>query len=471
MLIENLPKPDNWNRFEDIIWNVYTRELKAPNLQRYGRQGQAQQGVDIAGSTSRGFIGIQCKHHPDTDIKSSEIDDEIAKSENFRPKLDEYLIVTSADRDAKIQAYVFDLSEKRKQEGKCPVAITFWQDIVRKLGDYEDVLKYYYSEIYRSLIVENITLAGAYEKNRLTGRIFSNQSEVSQSAKDSFVERGVLLTDQQTGVFADNTIIFPQLTSETISVELIGEALKKSVWRDWNVDPYRLSLGISTFANHRFTDVVDLDINWSHLCADTADAYVSFEKMKNAILDVKGVITNPDYSPKLTIYLQSRLSAAFLIGWAFRKVTKLKLNLVFGEQIWATEGLSDVDSKLRQDFPTQIDPKSTEAVFVLNISGGISGQVIDFVRTWDVQPQSIFAYSLQDNGIKNAAQALKIAKEISSQVKAYVDQGMLKKIHLFSAMPVALATLISYHLNAICPVVLYFADSPRQFKIAGELTY
>ncbi len=46
-----------------------------------------------------------------------------------------------------------------------------------------------------------------------------------------------------------------------------------------------------------------------------------------------------------------------------------------------------------------------------------------------------------------------------------------QKIHLFGAMPAALATLISYNLNAISPIYIYFMEESRStYKLGGILT-
>jgi len=43
------PKPKSWDTFEDIVCDVFSRKLNNRNFQRYGRSGQEQFGVDIAG--------------------------------------------------------------------------------------------------------------------------------------------------------------------------------------------------------------------------------------------------------------------------------------------------------------------------------------------------------------------------------------------------------------------------------------
>ena len=44
-----LLKPAGWDEFEDICLSAFKLRWKEPNLTRHGRQGQAQNGVDISG--------------------------------------------------------------------------------------------------------------------------------------------------------------------------------------------------------------------------------------------------------------------------------------------------------------------------------------------------------------------------------------------------------------------------------------
>jgi len=74
------------------------------------------------------------------------------------------------------------------------------------------------------------------------------------------------------------------------------------------------------------------------------------------------------------------------------------------------------------------------------------------------QPKAVLSYSLQGYTIDSAAHALSLSIEISNKIRNLVDVWRVKKIHLFGALPAALATLIGYHLNAICPIAIYFLD-------------
>src|SRR5690349_18734434 len=134
------PKPLEWATFEDIVCDVFVRKYHNLNLQRYGRRGQGQQGVDIAGWTFQGMLGVQCKHHPNGNVPTSEIDKELKNSEAFLPQLSLYVFVTSADRDATAHAHVLQLRKKREAVSQYPIEIMFWQDICDWLEEFPDLV-------------------------------------------------------------------------------------------------------------------------------------------------------------------------------------------------------------------------------------------------------------------------------------------------------------------------------------------
>ena len=60
----NLPTPKSWDEFEEITLDALRIKWDSPNLQRHGRQGQAQAGVDIFGDDYLSQkAGVQCKKY------------------------------------------------------------------------------------------------------------------------------------------------------------------------------------------------------------------------------------------------------------------------------------------------------------------------------------------------------------------------------------------------------------------------
>ncbi len=67
----HLPKPKDWNEFEEICLDVAKLRWSTPNWVRHGRQGQKQNGVDIYGYDElERLIGIQCKNTVNNITKS-----------------------------------------------------------------------------------------------------------------------------------------------------------------------------------------------------------------------------------------------------------------------------------------------------------------------------------------------------------------------------------------------------------------
>ena len=92
------------------------------------------------------------------------------------------------------------------------------------------------------------------------------------------------------------------------------------------------------------------------------------------------------------------------------------------------------------------------------------------MSTWETQPQWIVTTDLP-GPITNADHALSLSLEVARKIKTLKDVWDAEKIHLFTVMPAPLATLVGYHLNAICPIHLYFMDHiENTYKSAGVLT-
>ena len=148
-----LPPPSNWQDFEKLCCDLWSRIWEDPNTCGNGRQGQSQNGVDVFGRPQKGdkLAGVQCKgkdSYTNKALTQDKVEAEVEKAKGFQPKLSEYIIATSGPRDAKIQEVARKISEKHKSQGLFSVSISSWEDIVLKLHDYPELLNKHYSEIY-----------------------------------------------------------------------------------------------------------------------------------------------------------------------------------------------------------------------------------------------------------------------------------------------------------------------------------
>jgi hypothetical protein len=421
------PKPRDWEAFEDIVHDVFSRKYSTYNLQRYGRRGQKQYGVDICGPVPQGVFGIQCKHHPNSSITIKEIDEEIAKAETFSPPLNEYVITTSADRDTIPHSYLLEVSERREKQGQFPVRIMFWDDIYDWLSDYPDLLYKHFIKHFPLRDLVDLRFPGLNEGNK-------------------------------------DTLTWPVTTDDlTTSIEGNLHAVPK-------VTPYTVTLGISTFSSTSYAGVADLEVSLEQFFTGETPPAENFKQMAVELNCLKEMLSTSFFSQELHVHLQVRLAAAFLFGWVYRRVSHFDLKLIFQDQVWATSGLPSIPSRLVEPLPQIWNSNSNEVVLVLNISRNISSSVEEYVQAWEQPPKALIAYSVEGNHIVSAAHALSVAREVSWKIKNLFDVSRVRHIHLFGALPAALATLISYHLNAIQPITLYFLQEDRiTYQVGGVL--
>ena len=143
----DLPPPKNWQDFEDLCHALWERQWNCSTIQKHGRSGEKQQGVDILGQPNGGerFHAIQCKLKSGRGIGKSkltrrEIEIEIAAAETFNPPVAQLIIATTAPSDTKIQKFVRELSVRHVRQGGFAVEVLSWHEIVLRLAKYPDLI-------------------------------------------------------------------------------------------------------------------------------------------------------------------------------------------------------------------------------------------------------------------------------------------------------------------------------------------
>lgn len=140
-----IPAPKNWQDFEALCVDLWREELQDSSIQRYGRTGQAQQGVDIVGrpkgSESNGRTGIQCKCiESNSVLDKSTIQAEIVKARNFMPPLSQYIIATTGRKDVRVEQLCRTINDQYLKEGLFTVTFLGWEDIVLLLDKHPSVI-------------------------------------------------------------------------------------------------------------------------------------------------------------------------------------------------------------------------------------------------------------------------------------------------------------------------------------------
>jgi len=141
----SLPKPKNWQDFESKIRELFACVLKDPNTQLNGRSGQKQNGVDVYGyrcTDTDCLVGVQCKKKYESSVTEGELRSEVQKAKNFRPAISEFVLVTTAPRDQKIQeAARVITAELNKTDHPFVVCVWGWDDIEEHVSKHRDAWK------------------------------------------------------------------------------------------------------------------------------------------------------------------------------------------------------------------------------------------------------------------------------------------------------------------------------------------
>ena len=147
----NIPSPENWQDFEKLCCDLWREIWRYKNAQKNGRGGQSQHGVDISGQPNQNkeWAGVQCKGKNDYKNKTltiKEINSEVEKAIKFKPKLSEFIIATSGEKDVKIEELARRITNKHQKIGLFSVHVFAWEDIKNYLDFYPEVKKVHYKE-------------------------------------------------------------------------------------------------------------------------------------------------------------------------------------------------------------------------------------------------------------------------------------------------------------------------------------
>jgi hypothetical protein len=152
-----MPPPTNWQDFENLVFEIARVKYVSESVQKFARQGQRQNGVDVyAENTSDKKIGIQCKETKKKGLTNQIIDREISNVEHFTPKLDFFIIATTQKTEKKIQEYINQINDSKKNSFK--VQVWFWDDINREINLSQNVMFYFYKSYSDEFNVDDIEI-------------------------------------------------------------------------------------------------------------------------------------------------------------------------------------------------------------------------------------------------------------------------------------------------------------------------
>lgn len=135
-----IPKPADEQAFERSSVVLWRGLLADRSIQRNGRRGQRQNGVDLFGIRDRDadwHVGIQCKLKSEGHVLSEvEVRGEVTKALTFKPALKEYYVTTTAPDDVAMQELARVITNELATTGKAMrVFVWGWNTLEERISE------------------------------------------------------------------------------------------------------------------------------------------------------------------------------------------------------------------------------------------------------------------------------------------------------------------------------------------------
>ncbi|MED2844414.1 hypothetical protein [Bacillus toyonensis] len=175
----SLPRPNNWQDFEELCHEIYLKRWNDPKAQRNARTGYPQYGVDVYGQKDGigNFLGVQCKGKENyeltqQDVTPSELRKEVVKAKNFSPSLKTFILVTTAMSNPQIEKEARLLSEENEKNGSFGVTVIGWDKITQEIHSLGMVEWYWTTFLGLPISVDSVDITHDSEAIEFVDRFF-----------------------------------------------------------------------------------------------------------------------------------------------------------------------------------------------------------------------------------------------------------------------------------------------------------
>jgi hypothetical protein len=231
-----------------------------------------------------------------------------------------------------------------------------------------------------------------------------------------------------------------------------------------------------TFVNKPPASCLDLDLNWSDLFNDgtrLASTDEWQEILFPALQDVKNALGEKAANHNVHILSQAILPACFALGYVFRASSSFTLLPVNKDVTWSTRGTLDTAGAPFDRIPYPESGNAQVAVVQIDITDETSRATMQYLNTTGLSYGHHILYKLPGDtdhirGVRNASHALEIAEYIGKEFRKLQSKGVTH-IHLFAAIPAALAVMLGHQFNALCPISIYYYVAGREYELACTL--
>lgn len=152
ILSRAFPSPNNWQDFEHLCFDLYSRTWRTNDAEMHGRRGQPQAGVDVYGHDriEGKFVGVQCKGKEGgygAQLTEAELRSEVQKATLFEPPLEVFVVATTAQNDTTLQKIARRISQEHAGRGLFEVRVQGWGTLQQRISDHPDLLRKYFPDL------------------------------------------------------------------------------------------------------------------------------------------------------------------------------------------------------------------------------------------------------------------------------------------------------------------------------------
>jgi len=351
--------------------------------------------------------------------------------------------------------------------------ISIWQDIesmdvgmtesqIRKaiLEECSGLLFYVTENSMDSVFIKEIELCEAYKKFREdeTFSIIPFSDIPWDKADRDF--NGVFMgkISRFNGV---NTLQYKSITE---ALNTLRKRILSSIVNRINESCIKISVMTHITTPKNFRSILDLD--WSYFSKkDIISKNYWIDSAREVFLDVRNVLMKQGIT-NLEMYSKAHLHVGFAFGFIFRRETGFSLKIHQFDQIWSTQIEKNPTSHLRFSL-TECNIGSKHLAISISISNNVENALKKFINDnnifrccLDCMPSSgDLPYT-----IPNTTVAAEMAGEIRKEIIDASNKYNITDIHLFAAIPIALAYMIGWRLNACGKIHLYHHDKNSIYK-------
>jgi len=156
MNLYTINPPTSEDAFEELGLSLLKRHWSRAGLERFGKRGERQFGVDILDTLGQSpLYAAQCKLKEQwKTLEPAEIQDEVNKAKSFPSKLDHYAILTSAKVSTAAQLAVQAINQQHRAAGLFTVEVFHWNRLTDLIRQYPEIEQQFFGGMRAEEVAE-----------------------------------------------------------------------------------------------------------------------------------------------------------------------------------------------------------------------------------------------------------------------------------------------------------------------------